>query len=210
VNGVKRVLARPVAWNLDALGVLWDTDKKRGAHGYTTNYTRHLGGRRRAVSCVLEIGIGGHEDPDAGGGSLRMWRSYFPNATVYGIDIYEKRVGGDSRIVVLQADQSDRESLERAVAGCLPFDLVVDDGSHVGSHIIISFEVLFPRVAPGGLYVIEDVATAYLPEFGGGPPGAPDTAAALTKSLVDDLNVGPRPIAAVHAYPGLVVVEKAC
>jgi hypothetical protein len=48
-----------------------------------------------------------------------------------------------------------------------------------------------------------------MPDYGGGPPGAADTAAALVKELLDDVNVGPRPIAAVHAYPGLVLVEKA-
>jgi hypothetical protein len=61
---------------------------------------------------------------------------------------------------------------------------------------------------PGGWYVIEDLETQYMPAYGGGPPGASDTAVALTKSLLDDLNVGPRPVAAVHAYPGIVFIRK--
>lgn len=209
VNRVKHRLGRTVAWNLDALGILWGTDKARGHHGYTTYYARHLRRRRRSIKCVLEIGIGSDRDPDDGGLSLRMWRNYFPRATIYGVDLFEKRLTGERRIVALQADQSDAESLRRVVSGCPPFDLIVDDGSHVGQHVITSFEVLFPRLAPGGLYAIEDLHTAYEAGWGGGPPGTPDTAVSLTKDLVDDLSLGPRPVAAVHAYPKLVLIEKA-
>jgi hypothetical protein len=206
VNRVKRAIAASVAWNLDALAVLWGTDKAPGHHGYTRYYARHL--NRRSVRCVLEIGIGEYEDPGRGGNSLLMWRSYFPKATIYGLDIHEKRLD-EPRIVALQADQSDRASLERAVADCPPFDLIVDDGSHVASHILTSFEVLFPRLAPGGMYAIEDLVWAYLRDFGGGPPGTPGTAIELAKSLLDDINIGPRPLAAVYAYPGLVLIRRA-
>jgi hypothetical protein len=205
VNRVKRAIAFPVAWNLDALAVLWGTDKAPGHHGYTRYYARHL--RRRSVRCVLEIGIGENQDPDRGGNSLLMWRSYFPNATIYGLDIHEKRLD-EPRIIPLQADQSDQASIERAVADCPPFDLIVDDGSHVASHISTSFETLFPKIKPGGLYAIEDLVFAYLHDYGGGPPGTLGTGVDLTKSLLDHVNVGPRPIAAVHAYPGLALIER--
>jgi cephalosporin hydroxylase len=138
-----------------------------------------------------------------------MWRNYFPHATIYGIDLYEKWLDDEARITSLKADQSDPSALRQAVDQCPPFDLVVDDGSHVGSHILTAFDVLFPKVTPGGYYAIEDLETSYLPAYGGGLPGAPGTAAALSKELLDDLNIGSRPIAAVHAYPGLVLVEKA-
>jgi hypothetical protein len=208
VNRIKRGLGLAVASNLDALALLWGTDKSPGYHGYTRHYARYLRARRRSVECVLEIGIGDGVDPQGGGSSLRMWRSYFPHATIYGIDLYEKWLDNEARITALKADQSDPEALGRAVNGCPPFDLVVDDGSHVGLDVITTFEVLFPRVRPGGYYGIEDLETSYLPDYGGGPPGAPNTAAALAKQLLDDVNIGPRPIAAVHAYPGLVLIEK--
>ena len=208
VNRIKHGLGLVVASNLDALALLWGTDKARSHHGYTRHYANHLRSRRRSVECVLEIGIGDGADPRAGGSSLRMWRNYFPHATIYGIDLYEKVLDDGARITALQADQSDPSALRRAVAQCPPFDLIVDDGSHVGSHVITSFEVLFPKLAPGGYYAIEDLETSYLPAYGGGLPGVPDTAAALAKDLLDDLNLGSRPIAALHAYPGLVLVEK--
>jgi hypothetical protein len=56
VNRDKRVIVVPVAWNLDALAVLWGTDKAPGHHGYTRYYARHL--HRRSVRCVLEIRSG--------------------------------------------------------------------------------------------------------------------------------------------------------
>ena len=208
VNGIKHGLGLAVASNLDTLALLWGTDKAPGQHGYTRHYAHHLRARRRSVRCVLEVGIGDGADPQAGGNSLRMWRNYFPHATIYGIDVHEKWLDRETRITALQADQSDPSALCRAVAPCPPFDLVVDDGSHVGSHVITTFEVLFPKLRPGGFYAIEDLETSYLPAYGGGSPGTPETAAALAKELLDDLNVGSRPIAAVHAYLGLVLVEK--
>jgi len=209
VNRIKHGLGLAVASNLNALARLWGTDKAPGHHGYTRHYAHHLRGRRRRIECVLEIGIGCEADPAGGGNSLRMWRNYFPSATIYGVDLYEKWFDTETRIIALKADQSDAYSLSQAVAGCPAFDLVVDDGSHVGAHIITTFDVVFPMVKPGGYYVIEDLETSYLPTYGGGPPGTPDTAAALTKKLLDDVNVGPLPIAAIHAYSGLVLIEKA-
>jgi hypothetical protein len=55
-------------------------------------------------------------------------------------------------------------------------------------------------VRPGGYYAIDNLATSYLSAYGGALLGAPNTAAALARDLFDDVNVGCRPIAAVHAY----------
>jgi predicted O-methyltransferase YrrM len=56
-------------------------------------------------------------------------------------------------------DQGDRDQLTHTVdatIGTAPLDLVVDDASHALGPTRTSFEVLFPRLAPGGLYAIED------------------------------------------------------
>ena len=56
-------------------------------------------------------------------------------------------------------DQADRARLAAIVSaefGDEPLDVVIDDASHRYGPTVASFEVLFPRLRPGGLYVIED------------------------------------------------------
>ena len=55
-----------------------------------------------------------------------------------------------------QADQGRLAAIvDEAFAGA-PLDLVIDDASHRYRESRASFEVLFPRLRPGGLYVLED------------------------------------------------------
>jgi predicted O-methyltransferase YrrM len=60
-------------------------------------------------------------------------------------------------------DQADRHELARLVGSEFdgPIDLVVDDASHLYEPTLASFEVLFPRLRPGGLFVIEDWAADF-------------------------------------------------
>jgi len=218
-----RALQRPLLklralgnFDLDALAKLHGTDKSSWGHGYATLYQRHFGSRRRTVNTLLEIGVGGisslhgYETP-AGGQSLAMWSRYFPHAHIIGVDIHAKAVGG-SRISFEQGDQADPNFLQSLIDKYGQFDIVVDDGSHVGKHIIASMEALWDAVVPGGFYVIEDLDTAYSPDYGGGPPGTPGTAAALIKEKVDATIVRDAfrpPIAAMHIYSDIVFFEKA-
>jgi Methyltransferase domain len=66
-------------------------------------------------------------------------------------------------------DQEDREQV-RAIAEAEfpePLDLVIDDASHLYGPTRASFESLFPRLRPGGLYMVEDWAWAHWAEFQG-------------------------------------------
>lgn len=61
-------------------------------------------------------------------------------------------------------DQGDRSSLKAAIDSVIPgqaIDLVIDDASHLYDETRSSFELLFPRVRPGGLFIIEDWAADY-------------------------------------------------
>lgn len=56
-------------------------------------------------------------------------------------------------------DQGDRDRLRailREEFGSSTLDLVIDDASHLYQESKASFEVLFPRLRPGGLYLLED------------------------------------------------------
>jgi demethylmacrocin O-methyltransferase len=216
-------LRTPRSGDLDALARFYGTDKGSQdfgiavGHNYTPLYEHHFGPRRKAVRSVLEIGVGGtssvegYETP-AGGQSLLMWSRYFPNATILGIDIFDKAITG-TRIRFERGDAADADFLRRLIDRYGPFDIVVDDGSHVGREIIASFEVLWDAVQPGGLYVIEDLSLAYHERWEGGPPGTPGTAADLVKRLVDStlLRAGDpfRPtVAALHLYSEIVFLQR--
>jgi hypothetical protein len=209
--------------DLDALARYYGTDKGSQdfgiavAHNYTPIYQRHFGAHRKSVRSLLEIGVGGTSSVEgyetlAGGQSLHMWSRYFPNASILGIDVYDKAVSGP-RIHFERGDATDPLFLRRVIEQYGPFDIVIDDGSHIGREIIASFEVLWDAVRPGGFYVIEDLALAYHHDWEGGPPGTPGTAADLVKRLVDStlLRAGDpfRPsVAAMHVYSEIAFLQR--
>jgi hypothetical protein len=206
---LRRLGARPIAHRLDLLASWYGTDKGSNGHGYTRHYDRHFRARRRDRLTILEIGVGGHET-NSGGASLRTWRSFFPNASVIGVDIHEKHLPAERRITILQGDQSDPHFLAELARSHGPFDLVIDDGSHRGDHILTTFAALWPRLEPKGIYVIEDLETAYDEGYGGGPAGRPGTAMALLKELLDGVqHESSTHAAAVHVYPNIAFIEKA-
>jgi hypothetical protein len=158
---------------------------------------------------VLEIGVGGYEYSELGGSSLRMWRSYFPKSRIVGIDIYDKRHFSEDRIDIRQCDQTDEDALKRLCQEYGGFDIVIDDGSHFNGHVIQTFEVLFPFLRPDGIYVVEDLQTAYWPSYGGGI-NAPRSSMTYFKSLVDGLNYVEFPIAQYEpTFYDLNIVEIA-
>jgi len=203
---LKRALGRSRSGNLEWLATVYGTDKgtqhwKRDAgHGYTSLYQRHLKRFRRSRPItLLEIGI-------ASGASLRMWSEYFPKGMIVGIDIDDRRVDAP-RVQTFQGSQQDPPFLDSVIDRVGPPDVIIDDGSHVGEHIVASFTTLWPRLADGGLYVIEDMHTAYDPEFGGGPRGTEGTSIRLVADLLDELYEGD--VAEVHVYPDIAFVSKA-
>jgi hypothetical protein len=123
-------------------------------HSYDRFYPLFLENRRLEPLRFLEIGLDE-------GRSVKLWREYLPNAELFGVDIINKSdIDGVS---FLQADQSVREDLERIANQIGTVNVIVDDGSHVVGHQILTFEVLFPMVQPGGLYVVEDIETSFWP-----------------------------------------------
>jgi demethylmacrocin O-methyltransferase len=206
----------------------WFGSDKWGLHWYTPHYQKYFEPYRELAVKVLEIGVGGwkgpggYNAPDAGGESLRMWKHYFRRGLIHGLDIFDKTAHAEDRVRVLQGDQGDERFLESMAREFGPFDIVIDDGSHMSHHIITSFNVLFPLLRPGGLYVVEDLSCCYWPQWGGSANTSDQYGAiAMIKSLVDDLNhqdqirtgshepsMTELMVTAVHLHRGLAVVEK--
>lgn len=111
---------------------------------------------------LLELGI--HR-----GGSLLLWRDYFPSATIVGIDIKPpEEFKPSERVHVFAGDQTDAEFLSRVANQMAPagFDIIIDDASHLGESSKIAFWHLFDNhLKPRGLYVIEDWGCGYYPDW---------------------------------------------
>jgi hypothetical protein len=174
---------------------------------------------------VFEIGVGLYESRSAGG-SLPVWRDYLLRSKIVGIDLHPKEFALGRRVAFAQADQNNPEQLQAVVDEHGAPDVVIDDGSHIGRHIVASFRHLWPLVRSGGLYVVEDLSTSYSPEFEGGHPISEDSGVGLARTLMNELQADdpafamypllaspPEPkfgggVSAVHAYPGILFVEK--
>lgn len=171
---------------LTRLSIRHGTDKF-GPHFYTPLYHELFLGLRERPIRLLEIGVGGYDLKTAGGASLAMWADYFSCGEITGLDIAEKRLAPNPRIKLYQGSQDDSIVLKKICDERGPFDIVIDDGSHVPKHVVTSFNLLFPSLVDGGLYVIEDVQTAFWPHFGGSSLHGGDTVR-LTRTLIECLN----------------------
>lgn len=209
--------------DLGELSTRFGSDKWASFHWYAQHYSRHFAPLRDSPVRLLEIGIGGYQYEDLGGESLRMWQRYFRRGLVYGLDIFRKPGVCGPRMRIVQGDQSDPQFLDELGCQLGPFDIVIDDGSHINDHVKTSFDSLFPHVRPGGLYVIEDLQTAYWPGYGGDSEDLnnADTSIRMLKTLVDGLNYQELPerrrnfpsytdqhVVGLHFYHNLAVVEK--
>lgn len=153
-------------------------------HHYFEIYDRHFSKYRNTNPVILEIGV-------AQGGSLEMWNYYFKGqCTIYGVDIdprcqkYEKEF---SNVKIFIGDQNNDTFLQELKNAIPQIDILIDDGSHMNSHIIKTFEAMYPNIAFGGTYLIEDLHTSYWSEYDGGL-NRPGTAIEHLKTLIDKLN----------------------
>lgn len=128
---------------------------------YFAIYDHLLSGRYGKKINYLEIGV------QKGGGLETARRLFAPGSRLVGLDV-------DPQCRVLEADgvadrmfigsQNDKATLKALIAYCPEFDVILDDGSHIQEHMITTFILLFPALAQGGVYIIEDTHTCYSPE----------------------------------------------
>jgi len=131
-------------------------DQHHEKHGYSFVYDENLLPLRNEPINILEIGV---FEPSFPGASLQVLKEYFPRATIYGMDVMEEaRKLEDQRVTIFIGDQGNPATWsEFHQQHNIAFDVVIDDGSHRFADQMVSFQHLFPRVARGGIYFIEDL-----------------------------------------------------
>lgn len=145
--------------DLYEISAKYGTDKQIKKHGYVKYYKKWLEHLKNDNLKLLEIGI-------ERGRSHLMWKDYLPHSTIYGIDIDNgcKSIEQD-RIVVEIGDSNDVNFVNNFFIKYNDFDVIIDDGGHTSNNQIKNFELFFPHVIPGGLYIVEDLHTSYWEAF---------------------------------------------
>jgi hypothetical protein len=181
---------------------------------YFPIFERHLERYKGLPVRVLEIGV-------YRGGGLEMLRHFLgPQARLVGIDNDEAaRIAVGARYPVELGDQADPAFLRLVADKHGPFDVVIDDGGHTMSQQVASIETLFPLLAEGGTYLVEDCHTSYWEEYSDqGPDG--QTFIEWVKERIDDLNAYHHSLSQemrspwqthldeLHVYDGVVVFNK--
>ena len=162
---------------------------------------------------ILEIGV-------FNGGSVTMWENYFGRkSTIVGIDINEKcKQYEEGNIHICIGSQADTDFLKNVSGKWGPFDVVIDDGSHMMQHQITTFETLFPLLNENGVYICEDCHTSYMSCYDGGYKKG-STFIEYSKNFIDFVNwqhINEEKqnsdiadvVKACHYYDSMVIVEK--
>ena len=135
--------------NVEALFNLHEVRQIDKWKHYFPLYEQHLAPYRNFAKRILEIGVD-H------GGSLQLWKQYFPHAEIVGVDIEPRcKDYTEDRITVRIGSQTDVAFLESLGE----FDIVIDDGSHNTNDQEISYKTLWPKTK--SVYIIEDCHGAY-------------------------------------------------
>ena len=150
--------------------------------GFIQLYEKYFSSLKDSKINILEIGV-------ENGDSLRIWREYFANANICGIDI-DKKDFKIHNVDIRQGDQSNHTFLLSLINDFKKFDIIIDDGSHQAKHIITSFNFLYPYLSNTGIYVIEDLQTSYFPRYGGSRINLNKKRSSMNfiKSLTDSIN----------------------
>jgi len=166
---------------LDELALKYSSDKSSSFHNYTKYYNLIFNDIKDNSLNILEIGV-------ATGASLKMWKEYFINSKIYGIDIESscKKLEED-RIKIFIGGQDDPNFLNKTKSEIgSDLDIIIEDGSHYSVHQINSFKLTFPFLKSGGLYIVEDLHCSYIPSY---RRGESIIGVNFFKSLVDELNL---------------------
>lgn len=191
--------------SLDLIGIRVGTDKSRLHQNYLMHYERMMDRFRDRPIILLEIGVDK-------GASLRLWKTYFPLASIVAVDIEPKtKRFVQDRVVIEIGSQFDGDFLKEITEKYCP-DIIIDDGSHIDEHQIFSFRNLFHALNPGGLYIVEDIGRTPEPDSAAVYFSALQRRVLLRQNRVKEDgapdNFNPTDISHVEIIPGAVAIWK--
>ena len=138
---------------LNRIGLDVGTDKSSRWHNYLSKYEFFLCKYKNENINLLELGI-------LDGNSLRMWKNYFDNAEIYGVDIdLDTKKNEEDRINVIVGDLDNVDFL-KSLSNIKP-TIIIEDASHSWSQQIIALCTLYEVLPSGGIYIVEDIETSF-------------------------------------------------
>ena len=145
------------------------------SHTYADFYANLFSHCRDSVTRVFECGLGTNNtnyrssmsSSGKPGASLRVWRDYFPNATIYGADIDKDVLFEEERIKTYYINQLDPVTIKSfwETVGKTEFDFMIDDGLHTFEAGSTLFLNSIDKLSRNGVYVIEDVSPSDLVRY---------------------------------------------
>lgn len=133
----------------------------RKHRGYFQSYQSLLEGYKNKSDLVLvEVGV-------LEGGSLFMWRSFFPMARIIGIDLNPAaKKWEDYGFEIHIGSQSDEEFWSNFFQSVGYVDILIDDGGHTSLQQAVTFTQCISKIRENGVLIVEDTHTSYQGEFG--------------------------------------------
>lgn len=137
----------------------YPTDKDFEHNYYNLVYEKYFNPLKDSAKKICEIGIGGFSkelgwEP---GNSLKVWRDYFKNAEILGLDIVKHDLTDNERITLDYIDQSNLEMVKEYSSKINEYDIILDDGSHNVYDQTITLVYFLKSLKSGGIYVLEDL-----------------------------------------------------
>ena len=147
--------------SLNSISKSLNTTKK--VHDFFPIYEKNFKEYRNKKINLLEIGFTKN--------SLTLFKKYFPKSNIVGLDLNKRKKDFYKKADLFYGDQTDLEVLSKIVKKYKKFDIIIDDGSHINSHVKKTFNFLFKYLRNNGTYFIEDLQTSYISRwnYGGDP-----------------------------------------
>ncbi len=147
-----------------SLEYLVDNSKtdKNTIHSYLHLYNELLTKKRFTAKNVLEVGIGDFGEKN--GGSIKLWRDYFTNATIYGLDVLPinrvmDELLNDPRVILYTSTDAYNEDFfnKNFLNKNIKCDFMLDDGPHTLESMVQFIKLYSQIMTDDGILIVEDV-----------------------------------------------------